>query len=423
MAKPLLELRKGGICVGVHAWELRKGGICADVHAWVLAESSIDRLFSVKLVGEVPLVEGTTEAPLPGAAEETKQSSSNELAEQFESETALRLACSMDCDAQLTAQPDAQFRGQDATSEPFYIGSEVEQERDDAKGLAESLAEGPMEAKLAAWEALRSQAAAVGPRLGIHRETLVASGLAGGERLATVPPFPALTTKEGVQGQGADWATIVAHEKGVLMGKKDGGPCRVRGRAKAADVEKIGEALKDDPFVEVQMQKDVESIAHEPKGTAGAEPLYAPAQVWRTEMPRTERVVHVEMVGEHSKLDAVMVKDTDEAKVPVVDVQTDNEKPEIETAALDAASALKAEAMKITKAMLKVREAMQSSVGGTRKAQKELLEARWTVAEMLSIFEELFSTGQPLPRSALGPFGVFLEAEREVKRLDGLFVR
>lgn len=39
MAKPLLGLRKDGICV--------------DVHAWVLAEGIIDRLFAVKLVGEV----------------------------------------------------------------------------------------------------------------------------------------------------------------------------------------------------------------------------------------------------------------------------------------------------------------------------------------------------------------------------------
>ena len=125
MAKPLLELRKDGICV--------------DVHAWVLAESIIDRLFAVKLVGEVPLVVGTTEAPLPGAAEETNQSSSNELADQFGSETALRLAYSMDCDAKRTAQPDAQFQGQaivcmdsaspavpereGATCEEFYIGS------------------------------------------------------------------------------------------------------------------------------------------------------------------------------------------------------------------------------------------------------------------------------------------------------------
>ena len=51
MAKPLLGLRKDGICV--------------DVNAWVLAESIIDNFFAVKLVGEVPLGEGTTEVGPP----------------------------------------------------------------------------------------------------------------------------------------------------------------------------------------------------------------------------------------------------------------------------------------------------------------------------------------------------------------------
>ena len=74
------------------------------------------------------------------------------------------------------------------------------QERDDVKGLAEALAEELMGPNLAVWEAWRNPAAAVGPQLGVHGQTLAASGLAGGERLAAVPPFPAPTAEKGRAG-------------------------------------------------------------------------------------------------------------------------------------------------------------------------------------------------------------------------------